>query len=253
MASTERTLPSYTLEQVAAHSTPSDGWIVINRCVYDISKFYDLHPGSSLVLDPYLGGRKDATEDFFALHRSSVLRKYDARLKIGTLALADEQGDDDPRERPVFQVPVVGELSSVPFAEPAWLDERYSSPYFNDSHRRLQKEVRRFFDEHVASRSPSFLLPSRKTHVTQYLTNFDVASHRRGPGERAHPQASLPVSDTAHGEGRDQPERDADGAWKAPPRSKAAGWSKARGVYVLPRAGRRPGADEDRWVVIAQF
>lgn len=34
----------------------------------------------------------------------------------------------------------------VPFAEPLWLS-RTISPYYNDSHRRLQQEVRAYVDE----------------------------------------------------------------------------------------------------------
>ncbi|KAL4928611.1 acyl-CoA dehydrogenase family protein [Aspergillus undulatus] len=39
--------------------------------------------------------------------------------------------------------------SSIPFADPLWLNRRYS-PYYKDSHRRLQKEVRSYIDTHIA-------------------------------------------------------------------------------------------------------
>lgn len=131
-------MQEYSLQDVAKHSSPKDGWIIVDASVYDVSKFYDLHPGGSGVLNPYLGGKKDATEDFFGLHRSSVLKKY-ARLKIGTIK----------GKKPQYALPEVGTLSVVPGGEPAWLTQDYKSPYFDDSHRRLQKEVRKFFDEHV--------------------------------------------------------------------------------------------------------
>ena len=139
-------MEEFTSEQVSLHESPKDGWMTINGSVYDISKFYDSHPGSSSVLSPYLGGKVDATNDFFALHRSSVLKKYE-RLKIGK-----KKG-----EKPTYILPTPGALSPVPFAEPAWLTEVYKSPYFDDSHRRLQKEVRLFFDIYV--RGESLVLP----------------------------------------------------------------------------------------------
>ncbi|KAJ6072666.1 hypothetical protein N7467_010751 [Penicillium canescens] len=40
-------------------------------------------------------------------------------------------------------------VTSVPFADPLWLNRR-CSPFYNDSHRRLQKEVRNYVDTHIA-------------------------------------------------------------------------------------------------------
>lgn len=134
-------MQEYSREDVSKHSTPTDGWIIVDGSVYNVSKFYSLHPGGSGVLDQYLGGKVDATEIFFGLHRSSVLKKY-ARLKIGSIK----------GEKPQYALPEVGALSVVPGGEPAWLTQDYKSPYFDESHRRLQKEVRRFFDEHVTGK-----------------------------------------------------------------------------------------------------
>lgn len=39
--------------------------------------------------------------------------------------------------------------SKSPFADPLW-HSRQSSPYYNDSHRRLQKEARKYVDTHIA-------------------------------------------------------------------------------------------------------
>jgi len=36
-----------------------------------------------------------------------------------------------------------------PFADPLW-HSRQSSPYYNDSHRKLQKEARKYVDTHIA-------------------------------------------------------------------------------------------------------
>lgn len=55
---------------------------------------------------------KDATEAFFAMHRSEVLVKY-GRFIIGTIE----------QEKPKYILPSVtpGALSPVPYAEPGWL------------------------------------------------------------------------------------------------------------------------------------
>lgn len=39
-------------------------------------------------------------------------------------------------------------VSTTPFADPLYLN-RYYSPYYNESHRRLQKEVREYVDTHI--------------------------------------------------------------------------------------------------------
>jgi hypothetical protein len=39
-------------------------------------------------------------------------------------------------------------VNQIPFAEPLW-HSRKISPYYQDSHRRLQKEVRQYIDEKI--------------------------------------------------------------------------------------------------------
>lgn len=53
---------TYTLEQVTAHSTPSDLWVIIYNNVYDITDFVKDHPGGGEVL--FDCGGADATEAF---------------------------------------------------------------------------------------------------------------------------------------------------------------------------------------------
>merc|ERR1712093_470601 len=167
----QKDLRAITREEVSRHSTPSDGWVTVNGLVYDLSKFYDLHPGGgSGVLDPYLGGKEDATSIFFGLHRSSVLNKYE-RLVIGYV----------PDEKPEYILPTKGALSVVPFAEPAWLTKEFKSPYFNDSHRRLQKEVRRFFDEHVAEEAARHELIQKMGE-----DGINLNAMRMGPGKHLY-------------------------------------------------------------------
>ncbi|KYO41647.1 acyl-CoA (8-3)-desaturase isoform X1 [Alligator mississippiensis] len=60
-------------------------WLVIDRKVYDIGKFYHHHPGGSKVIRHYTG--QDATDAFVAFHPDKALvRKYMRSLLIGKLA-----------------------------------------------------------------------------------------------------------------------------------------------------------------------
>lgn len=40
-------------------------------------------------------------------------------------------------------------VSNIPFADPLWLNRSYS-PYYTDSHHRLQKEAREYVETHIA-------------------------------------------------------------------------------------------------------
>ena len=48
----------YTWEEVRRHSSKKDRWLVIDKRVYDVSRWYK-HPGGQVVLNHYAG--QDAT------------------------------------------------------------------------------------------------------------------------------------------------------------------------------------------------
>ncbi|ORX48572.1 acyl-CoA dehydrogenase NM domain-like protein [Hesseltinella vesiculosa] len=125
-------LSIYSREEVKKHSVPGDAWIIIDAEVYNVSTFADLHPGGAQVLNELAG--KDVTEDFYGLHRQDVLAKY-ARLKIGRLA----------NEEPQYPLPEPGALSKVPYGEPSFF-LGYKSPYYNESHTRFRKAMRKIFE-----------------------------------------------------------------------------------------------------------
>ena len=60
-------LPSYTLDEVALHDRPSDGWIALFGHVYDVTPWIPIHPGGS-VIEYGLG--KDATPMFLQINHS---------------------------------------------------------------------------------------------------------------------------------------------------------------------------------------
>ncbi|KAJ9648681.1 hypothetical protein H2201_004723 [Coniosporium apollinis] len=74
----------FTKKDVAAHSSVEDGlYIIVDNDVYSLGGFVDEHPGGAKILKRV--GGKDATKQFWKYHNESVLKKYQPRLKIGTL------------------------------------------------------------------------------------------------------------------------------------------------------------------------
>ncbi|KAN0093234.1 Acyl-CoA dehydrogenase/oxidase, N-terminal and middle domain containing protein [Tylopilus felleus] len=157
------------------HNTPDDLWIIIDSNVYDISRFKDLHPGGTTVLlDDDIPGQ-DATESFYSLHRHEVLKRpaY-RRLHIGTI-----EG-----EKSVITSGEVGQLSLVPFAEPTWLCDGFHTPYYKESHRRLQQALRKFVDEvlkpeaSVREESGERVSPQ----VVDAMGQLNIIAMKMGPG-----------------------------------------------------------------------
>lgn len=125
-----------TREEVQGHSTRESLWCIIDSRVYDLTGFAEMHPGGEFVLQQ-IGGT-DATTEFYNLHRHSVLEQH-SDLCIGTIA----------NEHPQIIRHNAGDLSVVPYAEPAWLAPQFKSPYYNKSHHRLRKAMRLFTDTHI--------------------------------------------------------------------------------------------------------
>ena len=127
-------MATYAMADVAKHATANDCWMVIGDGVYDLTKFAAFHPGGASFIVAAAG--QDATEAFYALHRSEILEKTAKKYKIGTLAGAKSLA------------PTRGALSKVPYAEPSAF-QGAPSPYYDESHVRFRQAVRAFYDEHV--------------------------------------------------------------------------------------------------------
>jgi alkylation response protein AidB-like acyl-CoA dehydrogenase len=171
-----------TRDAVAKHNKPDDMWCVIDHKVYDLTDFVDAHPGGSVVLEQVAG--TDATTAFYNLHRQEVLQKY-SDLCIGTI-----EG-----EKSEVIVPQIGDLSPVPYAEPLWLRPQFKSPYFKESHRKFQKEVRKFIDEHVTPEAQE--KEKSGEYISQELIDRmaanDMLAMRLGPGKHLHGKNLLGV------------------------------------------------------------
>jgi alkylation response protein AidB-like acyl-CoA dehydrogenase/predicted heme/steroid binding protein len=124
---------TFTVEEVAKNNTEDSLYIIIDSLVYDVTDFALGHPGGLHVLLQVAG--HDATRDFYSMHRHEVLSKY-RTLIIGRIE----------NQTPQVASRGIGALSIVPYAEPSWLVPLFKSPYYNDSHRRLQKAARVFTD-----------------------------------------------------------------------------------------------------------
>ncbi|KAK1716369.1 acyl-CoA dehydrogenase [Colletotrichum lupini] len=167
---------TFSRDEVAKNNTEDSLWCIIDSKVYDLTDFAMGHPGGEAVLRQVAG--QDATTQFYNLHRQDVLTKYDKTLVIGTV-----EG-----EKPQVIVTGPGELSPVPYAEPTWLTPQFKSPYFNDSHRSLQKAIRKFTDEHI---TPVALECEEKGEVIPQelidkMSKAGVLHMRLGPGKHLH-------------------------------------------------------------------
>ncbi|KAF8292381.1 acyl-CoA dehydrogenase NM domain-like protein [Clavulina sp. PMI_390] len=167
---------AFSLDEIVNHNKPGDLWVIIDSKVFDLSKFAGVHPGGASVLfDEEVAG-KDATDVFFGLHRQEILltSRY-ARLQIGTVV----------GQKELIPTPKIGDLSQMPYGEPSWLAEGHYSPYFSESHRKFQRWMRRFVEEHLmedaALREEDGKRPSLSTVETQ--AKHGLLAMRLGPGE----------------------------------------------------------------------
>lgn len=167
---------TFTRDEVAKHTTEDSIWCIIDHRVYDLTDFLDAHPGGAVVLTQVAG--KDATTEFYNLHRQEVLQKYKKTLCIGTVA----------GEEPEVIEPEIGGLSPVPYGEPLWLRPEFKSPYYNDSHRRLQRAIRQFTEEYVVpeaqekEKDGSFI----SQELIDLMAETNILAMRLGPGKHLH-------------------------------------------------------------------
>ncbi|KAI1389925.1 acyl-CoA dehydrogenase NM domain-like protein [Hypoxylon trugodes] len=166
---------TFTRAEVAKHNTEDSVWFVIDSKVYDVTDFVDAHPGGESVLRQVAG--EDATVAFYNLHRHEVLSKYED-LCIGTL-----EG-----EKPQVITPKPGDLSTVPYAEPLWLNPVYKSPYYNESHRRLQKAMREFTEVYLYPEAQAREADGKyiSQEVVDRMASKGILHMALGPGKHLH-------------------------------------------------------------------
>jgi predicted heme/steroid binding protein len=166
---------SFTRDEVSKQNSEDSTWLIIDSTVYDVTDFLDAHPGGEAVLRQVAG--QDATSQFYNLHRHEVLVKY-ASLVIGTI-----QG-----EKAQIETPHPGDLSKVPYAEPLWLTPPFRTPYYNDSHRRLQKAMRIFTDNYITPEAQECETTGRyiSQELIDRMAKAGILHMRLGPGKHLH-------------------------------------------------------------------
>ncbi|KAJ7170015.1 FMN-dependent dehydrogenase-domain-containing protein [Mycena filopes] len=88
---------SFSLEQVAAHSTPTDCWVIIKDQVYDVTEFLQEHPGGAKIILKYAG--RDATSAYEPIHPPDALQKNLPPSKhLGPLSAAAAQSVSDDQQ-----------------------------------------------------------------------------------------------------------------------------------------------------------
>ncbi|KAI1159248.1 acyl-CoA dehydrogenase-like protein [Nemania serpens] len=166
---------TFTRDEVAKHNTEDSVWFVVDSKVYDVSDFLDAHPGGETVLRQVAG--QDATAAFYNLHRHEVLSRYED-LQIGTV-----EG-----ETPTVVTPRPGDLSLVPYAEPLWLAPAFKSPYYKESHRRLQKAMRTFHDQYITPEALAREADGKyiSQELVDRMSKVGLLHMRLGPGKHLH-------------------------------------------------------------------
>ncbi|KUI72737.1 Cytochrome b5 [Cytospora mali] len=76
-------LASVTLADLSKHRTPQDAWVAIHGKVYDVSKFFEDHPGGGEVLMSVAG--TDATEEFDYVDHSDDAFRTMEKIEVGVL------------------------------------------------------------------------------------------------------------------------------------------------------------------------
>lgn len=79
--------PSYSLAEVAEHSSAASPWIIVNNRVYDCTEFLRSHPGGADSI--LINAGTDCSEEFDAIHSIKAWKMLD-QYYIGQLRPAGE-------------------------------------------------------------------------------------------------------------------------------------------------------------------
>jgi len=89
MSTAETKSTTLTLEDLQAHTTRDDIWLLVSGKVYNVSKFLDEHPGGDEVILAEAG--KDATEAFEDVGHSDEARDLLKDMYIGEFGGASKK------------------------------------------------------------------------------------------------------------------------------------------------------------------
>ena len=69
-------IKEFSIEEISKHNSREDFWTIIDNKVYDLTKWYSIHPGGDLIIQ---GAGRDCSGLFFSSHPIKVenlLPKY---------------------------------------------------------------------------------------------------------------------------------------------------------------------------------
>jgi alkylation response protein AidB-like acyl-CoA dehydrogenase/predicted heme/steroid binding protein len=153
---------TFSKSDVASHNTPKDLYIVVDDDVYDLTAFQEEHPGGQKILQRVAG--KDASKQFWKYHNAGILKKYQAKLQVGSLDTkvktepaknpapppapkpAATAGTTEPQREMADALEPFGE--QIPYSDPSWY-QGYHSPYYNETHAALRAEVREWVESAI--------------------------------------------------------------------------------------------------------
>lgn len=116
--------------------------------------------------------------------RHEVIEQYRKRLVIGKIS----------NEEPKVDVQEVGTFSKVPYAE-SFHASGFPSPYYNESHERLRKYLRKFVDKVLIPDSVQMNIMGEHPDKELYLEmgKIGLSAIRLGPGKHLKLVKSLPA------------------------------------------------------------
>ncbi|RSM17559.1 hypothetical protein CDV31_003636 [Fusarium ambrosium] len=91
-------------------------------------------------------------------------------------------------EKPQVITPQPGDLSKVPYAEPLWLAPPFRSPYYGESHKRLQRKLREFVDSELYKEAQECEATGRyvSQQMIDRMSELGILHMRLGPGKHLH-------------------------------------------------------------------
>ncbi|XP_006911280.1 fatty acid desaturase 2 [Pteropus alecto] len=88
----EAPIPTFRWEEIQKHNVRTDQWLVVDRKVYNVTKWASRHPGGHRVIGHYAG--EDATDAFHAFHIDlDFVGKFLKPLLVGELAPEEPSQD----------------------------------------------------------------------------------------------------------------------------------------------------------------
>ena len=135
-----------SFQELQAHSTQDDSWLVLYGDVYDLTSYSERHPGGAAIITDFAG--KDGTALYDTFHPKELLRTV-ARYKIGPFlpnkdSMVDTGtgtqvpvGSTVPVKGPTDRVVTMAELSEHITSNDLWIaffDEVYDLTSFHADH-----------------------------------------------------------------------------------------------------------------------